>query len=192
MVREKELERIRRELNGDGTCRIVVLHGLGGVGKTQLSIAYAKRHKDNYSAIFWLNIKDKNLLKQSFARIGGQILREHPSSRLSTVDMKGNLEDLIDVIKEWLSLSNNTRWLMIFDNYDNPKLLNNTDPSAVDIHKCLPESYQGSIIITSRLSQIGMGHTIPIKKLVDIQDSLDILSNTSGRERLKNGKKGLQ
>jgi len=191
VAREKELERIHRELKGDGTRRIVVLHGLGGVGKTQLSIEYAKRHKDNYSAIFWLNIKDENSLKQSFARIGRQILREHPESRLSTAHMTGNLDDLVDAVKAWLSLSNNTRWLMIYDNYDNPKLPNNTDPSAVDIRKYLPESYQGHIIITSRLSQIGMGHTIQIKKLADIHDSLDILSNASGREGLQNGKNRL-
>jgi hypothetical protein len=41
---------------------------IGGIGKTQLTVAYAKRHKDNYSAIFWLNIKDEeDSLKQSFA-----------------------------------------------------------------------------------------------------------------------------
>jgi MinD superfamily P-loop ATPase len=45
-------------LGGDGSRRVVVLHGLGGIGRTQLSIAYIKRHKDNYSVIFWLKIKD--------------------------------------------------------------------------------------------------------------------------------------
>jgi DNA replication protein DnaC len=90
VAREEELTEIHTKLSGDGSRRTVVLHGLGGIGKTQLAVAYAKRHKDNYSAIFWLNIKDEDSLKQSFAKVAKQILREHPSaSRLSSVDMKG-------------------------------------------------------------------------------------------------------
>ena len=65
MAREEELAEMHRKLNGDGSRRIIVLHGLGGIGKTQLTVAYAKRHKDSYSAVFWLNIKDEDSLKQS-------------------------------------------------------------------------------------------------------------------------------
>jgi hypothetical protein len=164
----------------------IVLHGLGGIGKTQLTVAYAKRHKDSYSAIFWLNIKDEDSLKQSFAKVAKQILREHPSaSGLSSVDIKGDLDE---VIKSWLSLPNNTRWLMIYDNYDNPKLPGNTDPAAVNIYKFLPESYQGSVIITTRSSQIKIGHPIRIGKLKNVGDSLEILSNISRREGLLDSK----
>jgi ATP/maltotriose-dependent transcriptional regulator MalT len=80
VAREEELSEIHRALRSDGTRRTVVLCGLGGIGKTQLTIAYAKRHKDNYSAVFWLNIKDEDSLKQSFAKAARQILREHPSA----------------------------------------------------------------------------------------------------------------
>ncbi|KAN0067154.1 HET domain containing protein [Elaphomyces granulatus] len=185
VAREEELAEIHRTLRGDGSRRTVVLHGLGGIGKTQLTVAYAKRHRDNYSAIFWLNIKDGDSLKQSFAKIAKQILREHPSaSRLSSVDIKENFDEVIDAVKEWLSLPNNTRWLMIYDNYDNPKLPGNTDPTAVDIRKFLPESYQGSVIITTRSSEVKIGHRIQIRKLEDVRDSVRILSNTSRREGL--------
>ena len=69
VARENELTKIHETLEGDRSRRAVVLHGLGGIGKTQLSIAYAKRHKDNYSVIFWLNIKDEDSLKQSFVKL---------------------------------------------------------------------------------------------------------------------------
>jgi NB-ARC domain-containing protein len=189
VAREEELAEIHRTLRGD-SCnrRIVVLHGLGGIGKTQLAVAYAKRHKDNFSAIFWLNIKDEDSLKQSFAKVARQILREHPSaSRLSSVDIKENIDEVIDAVKAWLSLPSNTRWLMIYDNYDNPKLVGNTDPAAVDICKYLPESYQGSIIITTRSSEVKIGHRIRIRKLEDVRDSVKILSNASRREGLEDG-----
>ena len=67
-----------KTLSGDSSRRTIVLHGLGGIGKTQLTVAYAKRHKESYLAVFWLNIKDEDSLKQSFAKVAKQILREHP------------------------------------------------------------------------------------------------------------------
>jgi ATP/maltotriose-dependent transcriptional regulator MalT len=189
VAREDELAEIHRTLRGDGTRRTVVLHGLGGIGKTQLTIAYANRHKDRYSAVFWLNIKDEDSLEQSFAKAAKQILREHPSaSRLRSVDIKESLDEVIDAVKEWLSLPNNTRWLMIYDNYDNPRFTGNTDPAAVDIRKFLPESHQGSVIITTRSSQVKIGHPIQIRKLGDVHDSVKILLNASRREGLVNGK----
>lgn len=75
---------------------------------------------------------------------------------------------------------------MIYDNYDNPKLPGNTDSAALDIRKFLPEPYQGSVIITTRSSQVRIGHTIQIRKLENMLDSLKILSNTSRREGLIN------
>ncbi len=186
--REAELTEIHTRLSGDGSRRTVVLHGLGGIGKTQLSAAYMRQHKESYSALFWLNIKDEDALKQSFARIARQILRAHPlASRLSNVDINENLDKVVDAVKAWLSLPDNTRWLMIYDNYDNPRLLGNTDPRAVDIQRFLPESYQGSIIITTRSSQVRIGHLIQIHKLKDMDDSLEILSGVSRRNDLISG-----
>ncbi|KAI0002828.1 hypothetical protein F4779DRAFT_602714 [Xylariaceae sp. FL0662B] len=178
VAREEELTEIEKALSSDGSRRVAVLHGLGGIGKTQLAIAYAKRHKDNYSAMFWVNIKDKNSLKQSFARLARQILREHPStSQLNSVDLEGEHNQVIDAVRAWLSLRNNTRWLLIFDNYDNP--------AALDIREFLPDSYQGSVIITTRSSQIGIsGHRIRIGRLTELGDSLEILSKRSGRQKL--------
>jgi hypothetical protein len=189
VAREEELAEMHRKLNSDGSRSTVVLHGLGGIGKTQLTVAYTKRYKDSYSAIFWLNIKDEDSLKQSFAKVAKQILQEHPSaSRISGIDTDGDLDRVIDAVKAWLSLPNNTRWLMIYDNYDNPKLPGNTDPAAVNIIKFLPESYQGSVIITTRSSQVKIGHPIRVKKLENLSDSLKILSNVSRREGLIDGK----
>jgi len=188
VAREAELREIHKALSGDGSRHSVILYGLGGIGKTQLAIAYAKRHKDNYSAIFWLNIKDEDSLKQSFARVARQILREYPLARgLCTIDIK-NLDDVIDAVKAWLSLPYNTRWLIIYDNYDNPRLASNKDPAAVDITKYLPETYQGSVLITTRSSQVQIGHLVQVTKLRDLRDSLTILLNTSRREGLMDGK----
>lgn len=74
MARKEELGDIYRILKSDGSRKVVVLHGLGRIGKTQFNIVYIKLHKDNYLAIFWLNIKDEDSLKYGFATIIKQIL----------------------------------------------------------------------------------------------------------------------
>jgi hypothetical protein len=189
VARKAELEEIHKKLEGDGSQRTVVLHGLGGIGKSQLSVAYAKRHKEKYSAIFWLDIRDEDSVKQSFAKVSKQILREHPSaSLLSDADGKGDLDEVVDAVENWLNQPHNTRWLLIFDNYDNPEVSGNQDIAAVDIKIFLPESYQGSIIITTRSSQVKIGHPIRISKFSNVDDSLKILSTASRRESLRDGK----
>ena len=189
MARETELAQIRDILTSDGSRQIAVLHGLGGIGKTQLTVAYTKRYRHNYSAVFWLNIKDVDSLKQSFVKVAKQILRDHPSaSRLSNLDINGNLDEVVEAVKAWLSLPKNTRWLLIYDNYDNPKVPSNNDAAAIDIRKFFPESYQGSIIITTRLAQVKVGRQVPIKKLTNMKDSLQILANASGRQLSVDGK----
>jgi hypothetical protein len=76
---------------------------------------------------------------------------------------------------------------MVYDNYDNPNVPGNKDVNAVDIRKFLSEAYQGSVIITTRSSQVKKGHRVHVRKLEDVHDSLEILSNTSGREGLIDG-----
>jgi len=153
------------------------------MGKTQLAAAYAEEYYTHYSAFFWVNCKDKDSAKQSFAKIAGRVLREHPSaSRLSTAtDLKGDLGDVVEVAKQWLSLPKNTGWLIVYDNYDNPKVPDNTDPEAVDIQEFLPEAYHGKIIITTRSAKVKMGRRINVRKMSNVEDSLKILSYTSGR-----------
>ena len=180
---------MRRTLISDGSRRVVVLHGLGGIGKTQLAVSYMQRYRDEYSAIFWFNINDQASIEQSFTRVARQILQQHPDTKpLSTIDLQGDQGEVIDTVKAWLSLPGNTRWLLVFDNYDNPQLSNQTNNGAIDINRFLPASWQGSIIVTTRLSQVDIGHRISIKKLENIQDGMEILSSTSGRGDLSNSK----
>ncbi|KAK6071700.1 NB-ARC and TPR domain protein [Seiridium cupressi] len=188
-ARESELAEMRISLNSDGSRRVVVLHGLGGIGKTQLAVAYAKRYRDEYSAIFWFNIKDGASIQQGFTKVARQILQQHPNaSGLSALDLQQDHEKVVEAVKAWLSLPGNTRWLAIYDNYDNPKLGDQTNETGIDIDRFIPAAYQGSIAITTRLSQVDIGHSIRIKKLESTEDSLQILSRTSGRESLQDGK----
>ncbi|KAI9682556.1 MAG: hypothetical protein M1822_006854 [Bathelium mastoideum] len=187
VAREKELAEMHQLLHGHSTRSTVVLHGLGGMGKTQLAIAYAQRHKEKYTAIFWINTSDEDSLKLSFLDVARQIARDQPeASVLASVDME-NLDDMVNAVKTWLSLSKNTHWLLIYDNYDNPRLSGNNDRSTLDLRRFLPESDHGSIIVTTRSSKVTLGRRMQLKKLVDIKHGLEILSNASGRHEIANG-----
>ncbi|KAH7009072.1 P-loop containing nucleoside triphosphate hydrolase protein [Microdochium trichocladiopsis] len=186
VARDGEVAEMRRVLCSDGSRRVVVLHGLGGIGKTQLAATYINRYRDEYSAIFWLNIKDEAPIQQSFARIATQILEQNADvGSLKGLDLQQDHDKITQAVKAWLSLPGNTRWLIVYDNYDNPQLPGRKTDAAVNIHQFLPMACQGSIVITTRLSQIDIGHHIRIEKLKSEHDSLQILSNTSGRNGLQ-------
>ncbi|APA15328.1 hypothetical protein sscle_14g100980 [Sclerotinia sclerotiorum 1980 UF-70] len=185
VAREKELSEMHELLQDHSIRSCVILHGLGGMGKTQLATTYAGRHKEKYTAIFWLNENDEDSLKLSFRDIAQQVLRHHPStSILSSIDQDKDLDQIISEVKGWLDSPQNTKWLMIYDNFDNPKRSDNPDNSAVDIRQFLPHSDHGSIIITTRSSQVKQGIRIHVQKL-DVREGLEIVSNMSGRKGIE-------
>ena len=165
------------------------MHGLGGMGKTQLALAYAQRHRDEYSAVFWMNSKDVDTLKQGYAAAARRIYREHPSLvHLKAVAEGSDLDEAVKAVKRWLSSAGNDRWLVIYDNHDTPKLQDHDGPGTFNIRPFLPEADQGSILITTRSSQLQLGRPVGVKKLREIEHSLEILSQTSRRDGLSLGR----
>jgi hypothetical protein len=182
VAREKELSKMHELLHSHSGRSCVVLHGLGGIGKTQLTIEYIRRYKEKYTAIFWLNANNQDSLKLSFRDVAQQVLKYHPSTSLLAGADLDDLDQVVYAVKAWLDLQKNTHWLMIYDNYDNPKIPGNLDRSAIDIRQFLPQSDQGSVIITTRSSRVSQGRRVYVQKLLDVMEGLKILSNTSGRD----------
>jgi hypothetical protein len=188
--RSDELATIHQELQHDSSRKTVVVHGLGGMGKTQLALAYAQRHKDEYSAVFWVNSKSEDTLKQGYADAARRIYRDHPLLvHLKTIAEGSGLDDAVEAVKQWLSHPKNNRWLVIYDNYDTPKLLGHKEPGTFDIRPFLPEAHHGAVLITTRSSQLRLGPLLAVKKLQSIEHSLEILSHASGRDGLNSGKR---
>jgi hypothetical protein len=214
VAREEELSQIHEILKGTIGRRTAVLHGLGGIGKTQLAIAYFKRHRTHYSTAIWLNARDETTLKQSFARIAERIMRHDPSMTYISGAVESRDGDrIVKAVKQWLDDPANNHWLLIYDNYDRPILTStnatrsgqsnlyeenhtdeaeknhrdHADPKAFALRQYLPETDHGAIIVTSRLS-VKLGQSIQLRKLKDVSDSLEILASASRRDSIKRGK----
>ena len=138
---------------------------------------------------FWVNSKDVDTLKQGYAAAARRIYREHPSLvHPKAVAESSDLDEAAEAVKRWPSSAGNDGWLVIYDNYDTPKVLGHDEPGTFDIRPFLPGADHGAILITTRSSQLQLGRPVAVKKLRDIEHSLEILSQTSRRDRLSLGR----
>ncbi|MCJ1453499.1 hypothetical protein MMC28_003846 [Mycoblastus sanguinarius] len=186
--RKEELIKIKNLFQDDKPQRkVVLLYGLGGIGKTQLAARFVREEKEKYSAILWMNGKNQEALEASFVGIARRLFEEYPSSALlrNAIETK-DVDQTIHSIKKWLSTRGNTRWILVVDNVDNPKLRGIQDPQAYDVKSYLPEADQGSVLITTRSSQLNIGSVIPVDRLQDTRECIRILTCMSGRSITEN------
>ena len=165
--------------------RILVLHGLGGTGKTQLSLAYARKHRDNHTAIVWLNGQTQDSLKQSIAGIARSLpANQLPNSASDNLQQESEgLEKAIGRVLEWFGQPGNTQWLLIYDNVDRDASDEVHDPEAYDIRKYFPNSDHGSIIITTRRLQLrNLGDGVKVNTMTT-EEGMELLRNTLGDSR---------
>ncbi|CEJ57466.1 Putative Pfs, NB-ARC and TPR domain protein (JCVI) [Penicillium brasilianum] len=156
--------------------KVAIIHGLGGMGKTQLAIHFARDHQDDFTAIFWLSGKDRGTLLQSLS----SILPRLPGQSQTDAAMNDEeLEQRARYLLKWLAEKGNSRWLIIFDNIDQYSPLNGPIGNAYDIAEFFPGADHGSILITSRLQRLTeLGKPFPILKL-DSKDAIQLLLQSS-------------
>lgn len=84
--REDILSELHQTLNADGQTALTqtqTIKGLGGVGKTQIALEYAYRHKDDYQTVWWARAETPVTLTGdyfSFARAVRDCLNKKPRS----------------------------------------------------------------------------------------------------------------
>jgi TIR domain/NB-ARC domain len=153
MGREAELERLGESLQNSGAVTVtqtVALHGLGGVGKTQLAIEYAWKHLGGYEAVLWVRADSPQTLDASLAGIADVLGLPEASAKEQGVQT--------DAVLGWLK--GRERWLLIADNAD-------TDEAATALRDRLGPNPGGHVLVTSRLGRwpINIAH-LPLEVLL--------------------------
>ena len=134
--------------------KVCVIHGIGGVGKSQLAVELARKHQKHFSAVFWIAGSTKEKLRRSIAALSQTLPQHQISERARSYSKEAgkDLDAIVEDVLNWFSKPSNNRWLLVFDNVDREYSAESEDPEAFDIKEYLPEADQGSIIITSRLA----------------------------------------
>ncbi|MEV6637357.1 FxSxx-COOH system tetratricopeptide repeat protein [Actinoplanes sp. NPDC051470] len=131
--RETLLQRLTATLLARQHAAVVpqTLHGLGGVGKTQLAVEYVYRHAGEYDLIWWIPAEDPAQVRQTLAELATRL--DLPAG--------DEVKQTISLLFEALAApESDRRWLLVYDNV--------TD--RANLAGIVPPAGSGHVIITSR------------------------------------------
>lgn len=141
------LHRVLLAEAGAGTSQVCVLHGLGGVGKTQTVIEFAHRYGCHYDLIWWIRAEQAVGIADHLTWLARELgvgdFPEH--SRMITA--------------LWQELRHRDRWLLIYDNARSPRAL----------VPYWPPVGTGDVLVTSRHHAWGgYGTTVPVQPFAPV------------------------
>ena len=135
--RESELEAINNHFANNEYIQII--HGMGGMGKTQIAVKFVYNNMKSYSMIHWINGESVNSIVDDYRQF------------LASVNHLPDGSDSEAVCRAYISyMAQHTNWLIVYDN------CNYYLDSEFDLFRrmCLPKNNSdGNIIITSRNSR---------------------------------------
>jgi hypothetical protein len=139
--REDLLRQLEERLEPGATAAVLpqALQGLGGVGKSQLAVEYAYRHRNDFDLIWWIPAEEQVQIQTALVELGQRLELGVGSEANVAVNM------VVDALRGSARASRRipSNWLLIFDNAE--------DPEAV--MEYLPNGGSGRILVTSRNSQ---------------------------------------
>lgn len=114
------------------------LHGLGGVGKSQLAVEYAYRHGEDYDIIWWIPAEHPVQIQSALVELGERL----------DLGVGREVNVAVGVVLDALRGSTgghtiSPNWLLVYDNAEDPEAVMNF----------LPTGGPGRILVTSRNSQ---------------------------------------
>jgi hypothetical protein len=147
---------VRNQLLGGDRAVVQALHGMGGIGKTQLAIEYTHRFAAEYDVVWWLEAEQSALIGAQFAALAAELGCALPGADLEAIQGA--------VLAE---LHSRDRWLLVFDNAEDPEGLAHWLPGG-----------SGHVLITSRA---GLWVDIAVPIQVDVLDRSESIAMLRGR-----------
>ena len=131
--RQEILDRLREGVSSAVTAVVPhALQGMGGVGKTAVAIEYAHRYRSEYDLVWWIPADQPALVRSSLAALAQPL--GLPPATVSGIDAA--VQAVLNALRTGTPYG---RWLLIFDNADDPE----------DIDDSIPWE-SGHVLITSR------------------------------------------
>lgn len=133
------------------------LHGLGGIGKSQLAVEFAYRHQYDYELVWWIQADDEQSIRRSLSAL---------AKRLDIAE-SDDVQEIVDRVLDALRLGEPyPSWLLIYDNAPEPAV----------VQRYLPRG-PGHVLVTSRSrSWSGVPNAIEIDVFTP-QESIELLRN---------------
>jgi hypothetical protein len=159
--REDQLAALHTQLTRHGAATLVptaALTGIGGVGKTQLALEYARLHRADYEIGWWVPAETELGTATALADLGVAL---GLSADLPPAELAAGARD---------GLGERSKWLVIFDNAP--------DPAAVA--EFLPGAGGGHVLVTSRNSAWqGIADPVPVD-LLPLSSAVELLLQRTG------------
>ncbi|MET9812912.1 MULTISPECIES: FxSxx-COOH system tetratricopeptide repeat protein [unclassified Streptomyces] len=138
--RQALLSAVEEQLGAQDTAAVLpnALHGLGGVGKSQLALEYVYTHQHDYRVICWIPAERESLILAALAQLAAQ-LGVAPTGQDSLGAPAANtaVPAVLEALRTGTPYDN---WLLVFDNAE--------DVEAV--RQYFPTNGPGKVIVTSR------------------------------------------
>ena len=143
--REASLAELETRLLIRREARQLAIYGLGGVGKTQIALAFSDIVRTRYLdySIFWVSALSIARFKQDYTKI----------AEACSIPTSASEDALISVVQSYLSSANAGKWLLIIDNADDKAILFDKDYGVIG---SLPQSDRGITLFTTRYQDIAV------------------------------------
>ncbi|CAM5651175.1 hypothetical protein SVIOM342S_08078 [Streptomyces violaceorubidus] len=138
--RQGLLRAVEEQLSSQDTAAVLphALHGLGGVGKSQLALEYIYTHQHDYKVICWIPAERESLILATLASLAAR-LGIAPAGQDAGGSLTANtaVPAVLEALRAGAPWDN---WLLVFDNAE--------DVDAV--RQYFPTNGPGKVVVTSR------------------------------------------
>ncbi len=137
--REAQLRALHEHLQQGSTALLPqtapqTLQGMGGVGKTQLAVEFAWRHRSDYDLVWWVPADTPAQIQQALIELAPKL----------GLDSGGDPASTVRAVLETLRAGDPyDEWLLIYDNAGDP----------ATVRPFIPPAGPGQVLVTSRSSQ---------------------------------------